>query len=85
MNDTLHKEISQQNKHISVITLMAFLLAFFLHVQHIDQPQKNQNAVGDYQDCHLCQQNLDSSTKVLNLTTVVSESFVLILFTVNGK
>jgi hypothetical protein len=84
MSIVLNKHLSQkvdskQVKNISVITLLAFLLAFFLHSQHISKPQLEQNTAGDYQDCHMCQQSADSAPKPLRLTAIIRESLALVI------
>lgn len=79
MSDIIGRQLSQKSKHISVITLMAFLLAFFLHSQHISQPQAESNNAADYQDCHLCQQGVDSPPKAIRLSAVFREGFPLVI------
>jgi len=59
---------------------MAFLLAFFLHSQHISKPQSEQGAVDEYQDCHICQQGVDSPPKPVRLTPVARDSFSVEIF-----
>ena len=75
MKAIINKSLNQKVKSISVITLLAFLLAFFHHSQHISKPHTEQSSVGDYQDCHLCQQGVDSAPKPLSLTAVVKGTF----------
>ncbi len=78
MNDYLSKKA----KSINVITLLAFLLAFFLHSQHISKPPIEPDIGGDYQDyqdCHLCQQGVDSAAKPPRLIVIIRESLALVI------
>ncbi len=79
MSVVINTNLSNKTKNISVITLVAFLLAFFLHCQHLSQPLAEQSSVSDYQDCHLCQQGVDSPPKPLHLTLIVSERFTQVI------
>lgn len=86
MNGFINRHTNQKSKSISVTTLVFFLLAFFIHVQHIGQSQsqshKEQSTIGDYQDCHLCQQGVDSPPKLPQLSTIFRENFALVIFNV---
>ncbi len=52
--------IQQDQTSISVLTLMAFLFALFVHAKHSTQ----QILVLEKQDCYVCQQNIDTPPKV---------------------
>lgn len=78
MSYLINRPLSQKVKSISVITLLFFLLAFFHHSQHINKVHTEQSTVGDYQDCHICQQGVDSAPKPLRLTVTFRESFALV-------
>jgi len=79
MSKQIVKPLRQRTKNISVITLMAFLLAIFLHSQHISKPHSEQNSIAEYQDCHICQQGIDSPPKFSRLTVIIRENFSLII------
>jgi len=79
MGVVINTNINNKTKNISVITLVVFLLAFFLHSQHLNKPLAEQNTVSDYQDCHLCQQGVDSPPKPLYLILIVNERFTQVI------
>jgi len=78
MSTVINRPLSQKVKNISLITLLAFLLSFFLHSQHISKTQTEQNTIDGYQDCHICQQGMDSAPKAPRLTVIIKESFALL-------
>ena len=79
MSIVINSHLNQKTKIISVITLVAFLLAFFLHSQHVTNDHIEQNVIVDYQDCHICQQGIDSPPKAIQLTTSIRSSLALII------
>jgi hypothetical protein len=74
-----NSHLNQKNRNISVITLVLFLLAFFLHSHHIINVHVEQNALIDYQDCHICQQGIDSPPAVIQFVAASSVPYVLVI------
>ena len=79
MANIIDKYLTKTTKSITVITLLAFLSAFFLHSQHLTLPQIEQSTLVDSQDCNFCQQGVDSAPKSLAFTAIIKGSFTRLI------
>lgn len=77
MNKVINSHLNNKAKSINAITLLAFLLAFFLHSQHIASDNIEHGSVADYQNCHICQQGIDSPPESIQLIESTGNYFLL--------
>ena len=72
--DKQYQRVSKKLKTISLIALMAFLVTFFAHAEHIVKQQQDSG-----EHCHFCQQNIDSPSELPKLRVITSAIYILVI------
>ncbi len=75
MNSTEKNKLPKHITAISFLTLLAFFVAFFSHSEHLTQYNTNV----EQQDCHICQQGVDTPPKAIKQSEIFLFAFDVVI------